>query len=221
MDTIEAIESRFSARAFRSNPVPKVLLAKIFEAAIRTPSWADSQPWEVFLAAGNLLDNIRKANIERARSGAPRALEMPTPQNWPETIQNRITENMSARLKFIGINQDDKEAVRKVTENNYLFFNAPVVAFLCMDRTLTPWSAFDIGAFSQSIMLAAHSYGVDSIPAVMMVSYPDIIRKALDIPPELSILFAIALGYHEEENPVNRFRSARRMVEEVVRYYGI
>jgi nitroreductase len=221
MDTIEAIETRFSARAFKPSPVPKETLAKIFEAAIRTPSWADSQPWEVFLAGGEILNTMRAANLERARSGAPRALEMPAPQKWPETIQHRITENMSARLKFIGINQDDKEAMRKVTENNYLFFNAPVVAFLCMDRTLTSWSAFDTGAFSQSIMLAARNYNVDSIPAVMMVSYPDIIRKALDIPPELSILFAIALGYNDEENPVNRFRSARRKVEEVVRYYGI
>jgi nitroreductase len=70
-------------------------------------------------------------------------------------------------------------------------------------------------------MLAAREYGVDSIPAVMMTSYPDLIREMLEIPAELMILFSVALGYQDEKSPLNRFRSTRRPVEEVVRFKGI
>jgi len=221
MDVIEAINSRFSARAFKPKAVPRETINKIFEAAARTPSWANSQPWEVFLASGEVLEKLRSANLERFLSGAPRSLEMPGPQKWPEQIQSRLDRNMAERLRSVGVEREDKAGRQKLLEYNYRFFDAPVVAFLCMERTLSTWSAFDMGAFSLSIMLAARRHGVDSMPAVWMTSYPDLIREALAIPTELMILFAIALGYQDEKNPINRFRSARRPVDEIVRLKGL
>jgi nitroreductase len=221
MDVIEALNGRFSCRAFKPRDVPKETLIKIFEAAARAPSWANSQPWEVFLAGGEVLEKLRSANLERFRSGSPRSLEMPGPQKWSERIQSRIDQNMAERLRSLEIEREDKEGRQKLVEPNFRFFEAPVVAFLCMERGLTPWSAFDMGAFSQSIMLAVRDYGVDSMPAVMMVSFPDLIREALEIPPELMILFAVALGYQNEKNSLNRFRSARRPVDDIVRFKGI
>jgi hypothetical protein len=41
---------------------------------------------------------------------------------------------------------------------------------------------FDLGSLSQSIMLAAQEYGIDSAPAVNLVAYPKIIRKKLKFP---------------------------------------
>jgi nitroreductase len=221
MDIIEALNSRYSVRAFKARAVTKETLVKIFEAAVRAPSWANSQPWEIFLAAGDTLDKLRAANLARFQSGAPRALEMPAPQKWPQHMQVRMDQNMAERLRSLEIDREDKAGRQKLTELNYRFFDAPAVAFLCMERTLTPWSAFDMGAFSQSIMLAARDFGVDSMPAVMMTSYPDLIHEALEIPSEMTILFAVALGYQDEKNPINRFRSARLPVDEVVRFKGI
>ena len=220
-DIIDALYNRFSARAFSPRAVTKETLLKIFEAAARTPSWANSQPWEVFVAGGEVLNNLRSANVERFRSGAPRALDMPAPPKWPEEIQARMDLNMAERLRTLGIEREDREARRELSEHNYTFFNAPVVAFLCMDKNLTSWSAFDMGAFSLSIVLASFEYGVDSIPAITMAAYPDLIREALDIPPELTVLFSIALGYRDEDNALNRFRSIRRPVDEIVRFRGI
>ena len=168
-----------------------------------------------------MLDRLRKDNLAQFRSGTPRTLDMPAPEKWPDEIQERINLNMAERLRTLGIEREDKEARLKLTEHNYTFFDAPAVAFLCMDKTLTSWSAFDMGAFAMSIMLAAEEYGLNSMPAVMMTSYPFLIREALDIPSELSILFAIALGYSDEKNELNRFRSIRRPVDEIVHFVGI
>jgi|GEM_PF-6477704 len=51
-----------------------------------------------------------------------------------------------------------------------------------------------MGLLAQSIMLAAHEYQVDSAPAFLFASYPDIIRAELDIPEELLILIGWHLG---------------------------
>jgi len=56
------------------------------------------------------------------------------------------------RFKTAGIKRDDKAARQAIFEANYRFFGAPVVIDLCMDRSLTPWSIFDIGMLAQSIM---------------------------------------------------------------------
>jgi nitroreductase len=90
-----------------------------------------------------------------------------------------------------------------------------------MDRSLTSWSIFDIGMLAQSIMLEAQQYGLGSIPAYNLVSYPDIIRKELEIPDDLSIIIGIALGYSDAQHPQNKFRSPRRPIQEVVRFIGV
>jgi nitroreductase len=70
-------------------------------------------------------------------------------------------------------------------------------------------------------MLTAQEYKVDSIPAVMLVAYPDLIRAELDIPPDLLVLFGIALGYRDAQEPLNQLRTARRPLDEVVRIKGL
>ncbi len=221
MDIIEALYGRFSARAFQPRAIPKETLLKIFEAAVRAPSWADSQPWEVYLAAGATLDKLRDANLELFKTGAPRAIEVPGPVKWPDEIQARIERNMGERSRELGLDREDKADRQKLIETNFRFFNAPAVAFLCMDKTLSSWSSFDMGAFSYGLMLAAMEFGVDSVPAVMMVSYPALIRETLNIPEGLTLLFAVALGYHDEADPINKFRSVRRPANEITHFFGI
>jgi nitroreductase len=103
----------------------------------------------------------------------------------------------------------------------FQFFGAPMVIYLCLDRMLTAWSIFDMGLLAQSIMLAAQHYGVDSTVAAQLVSYPDLIRAELGIPDHLLILIGIALGYRDQQHPLNQYRSSRRPLQEVVRLKGL
>ena len=92
------------------------------------------------------------------------------------------------------------------------------MVYLCLDRSLTPWSIFDVGLMAQSIMLAAQDRGVDSAVAVNLVVYPDLVRAELAIAEELLLLIGIALGYADPEDPECEFRSARRTLEDAVRF---
>ena len=52
MNVIDALNSRSTIRAFNPDPVGRETTLKILEAATRAPSWANTQPWELFVAGG-------------------------------------------------------------------------------------------------------------------------------------------------------------------------
>ncbi|HEY9204425.1 MAG TPA: nitroreductase [Candidatus Methanoperedens sp.] len=220
MDVTDALYSRYSTRAFKPDPVDRETITRILEAATRAPSWANTQPWEIFVASGDVLNRLRHAYLENFHKGVTGESDLPRPQQWPPALQKRMEELAAQRYKTAGIGRDDKAARKNIFEANYRFFGAPVVIYLCMDRTLTPWSIFDIGMLAQSIMLEAQQHGLGSIPAVSLVSYPDLIRTELEVPDDLSIIFGIALGYSDAQHPQNKFRSPRRPIQEVVRFKG-
>ena len=63
------MKKRHSARHFLSKPIPQETLKAIIETSLLTPSWGNSQPWTIYVASGNTLDNIRKEWIAKNREG--------------------------------------------------------------------------------------------------------------------------------------------------------
>jgi len=78
---------------------------------------------------------------------------------------------------------------------------------------------FDTGMYAQSIMLAAEEQGLSTIPAITLALFPDVIRRELDISDDLKIVIGIAIGYADKDNRINDFKSARKTVNETVRYF--
>lgn len=221
MDVIEAIKGRHSTRAYKPVPVDKETLIKILEAANHAPSWANTQPWEVFVAAGDTLEKIRGRYLENFQNDVPIDPEQPRPQQWPEAHKKRTTEMAAAHQALLGVGRDDKEGRKKFTENNLKFFGAPVVFYLCMDKTLNEWSLYDLGSFAQNVMLAAQHYGLNSIPAIMFSAYPKVLREELGIPEDLKVVFSIALGYGDPEHIQSKHITTRKPLEEFVRFKGV
>lgn len=52
MEAIECIKTRMSIRKFRHCPVPKNILTEIINTAQWSPSYKNSQPWEVVIVSG-------------------------------------------------------------------------------------------------------------------------------------------------------------------------
>ncbi len=221
MNVKEALNARFACRAFRPDPISKETIQEILMAATRAPSWANTQPWEIFVAGGEILNRIRRAFLANFQEKVPGNPDFAAPQNWPQALRKRTEELMKERLDEIEIERNDTAARNALLEANYRFFGAPIIIYLCMDRTLTPWSIFDLGSLAQSIMLEALEYGLNSAPAFMLVSHPEIIRAELDIPKELSIIIGIAIGHSDMLSPQNKFQSHRRPIQESVRFKGL
>jgi len=220
MNVVDALNTRFTCRAFKSDPVGRRTLEKVMAAALKSPSWANTQPWEVYVAGGEVLDRLREAYVANLKNCVARNPELAAPKQWPPKLLMRMETLRAERMATLERVCLDKSVLKELSEMNYHFFNAPVVAYICMDRALTPWSIYDLGLFSQSLMLAAGHFGLDSAPAVTFVAHPDLIRKELNIPEDLQIIIGIALGYADAEHPQNKFRSPRRTVQEAITFKG-
>lgn len=169
------------------------------------------------MATGDALDRLRRKYLQNFEQGVPFGHDLPMPKEWPQEHQERMNELKTTHMALLGEDPKDQEKRKKFTENNLRFFGAPAVIFLCLNKTLSSWSLFDLGAFSLSIMLAAQHYGLNTVPAVMMVAYPDLIRQELSIPPELNIAFGIALGYADPDNIENKLKTTRRSINDFAR----
>ena len=86
-------------------------------------------------------------------------------------------------------------------------FNAAALVYLVLPQGATDWSVYDLGAFSQTLMLAAAEKKIDSMPAYEIVRYPDAVRDLMDIPADQQVAMAIALGYRDPAYQINGFRT--------------
>lgn len=215
MNVSEALHTRRSCRAFKPKQADRDTILAILNDALRSPSWGNTQPWEIWAAGGELLTEINQAFLSNKNDHVPTTSDIPRPVKW--------TADANAHMKeFIADISKVTEGSSKIfAELNEKFFYAPVVIYLCMDKILSSWSMFDLGGLSQSIMLAATERGLATMPAVQLVHYPEIIRSKLEIPDNLSIVLGIAIGYEDEQHPFSKFISTRRQVADVVKIKGI
>ena len=75
MNYEEVVRSRRSIRGYLDKPVPKALVREILEIAMRAPTSLNSQPWNFYVVAGDVLDKIRAGNVERNVAGVPDSRE--------------------------------------------------------------------------------------------------------------------------------------------------
>ncbi|MBI2852740.1 MAG: nitroreductase family protein [Chloroflexi bacterium] len=89
MDIVEAVNARKSIRAFKPDPVPREVLEKIMGSAIRAPSWANTQPWDIVIASGEQLKAIREGFNEKAGQPASERLLGGSPlcRPWERSFQ--------------------------------------------------------------------------------------------------------------------------------------
>jgi nitroreductase len=52
MDTLTCITNRRSIRAFQDKPVPQDLLREIIATACWSPSYKNTQPWQIMVVSG-------------------------------------------------------------------------------------------------------------------------------------------------------------------------
>lgn len=221
MNVIEAIESRRSTRAFLQKPIERELLLKVIADANKSPSYANSQPWELFVAAGESLNTLRQGFLEEFRAGVKIHPDIPMVKTWPEPYKTFIESTGASQLEHLGIARDDKAKRAENIENNLSCFGAPAVVYLCLHKELTTWSFYDLGLFSQALMLSAQHHGLNTMQAAMMVVYPELIRKELAISEHLNIVLGIAIGYADPDDLRNKFRSTRKSINEFASIKGI
>lgn len=222
MDIVEAIRARKSIRGFKPDPVEKSIIKEILEIAVRAPSAMNTQPWEFFVIAGDVLNNMRKVLVEKLNSGAamkPDHLVV----GWPQQSIYRDRQVGLAKQLFslMEIQREDKVKRAWWLERGFRFFDAPAAIIIVTDKSLSESGPLvDIGAVTQSICLAALKYGLGTCIEDQGVLYPEVARELAGIPDSKRIMISIAMGYPDWDFPANKVVSAREPVDNITAWVG-
>jgi nitroreductase len=219
MDLLQGINTRQSIRGFQQTPVPESLLKEVLQAAGRSPSYKNTQPWEVSIVTGKTRDALADKLFKIASDNTAPLYDFPAPESWPAAMNFRAKDHGTKRFNALGIGRDDSTLRNELRLQNFKFFGAPCAVFFFMDASLEHWSALDMGLFLQSFTLAAHGAGLGTCMQASVSGYPDAIRECLGLPVNKKLIVAMSLGYPDMEAPINSYHSTRMEVDEFTTWH--
>jgi len=213
-DLEQAINERRSIRMFLPDkPVPRELVDRALELAIRAPSNSNVQPWHLRLVSGAARDRLVAALLDEASSKPPVVPEL------PELFAHLRRELGAKVYGSMGITRDDSEGRRIAVLRNWEFFRAPLAGIVCMHRDLHYVDSLGVGMFLQTFLLALTAHGLGTCVQVSIAGYPEIVREQLSISDEYAILCGLAIGYPDPTFPANNLRTARNPIEHNVVFH--
>jgi nitroreductase len=215
MDIIEAIRARKSIRDFKPDPIPQEILKEILSISTRAPSGMNTQPWEITVLTGKVLEKVKKGNLEMLAAGVfTQAL---SGQHFEGKYRERQTDLAIRLFNLMGITREDKEKRAEWLQRGFYYFNAQAAFILSIDCSLAePMAAFGIGALAQTICLTAMNYGLGTCIEVQGVMFPEVLRQFAGLPESKRPIVSIAIGYPNWDFPANRLVSPREPLENVV-----
>jgi nitroreductase len=216
----EAIRGRHSVRGFLPDPVPRDVLQKVFELAQWSPSGTNIQPWQVYVASGAVRDALRDEFMHRARNRQPGQPDFTDKGRLGEPWRERRRDCAKALYSAMGIAWEDKARRARAAFRNFELFDAPHVAFLCMNEVFGKSSAADVGMYAQTLMLSLTAHGLASCAQGTMAHHPDLVRETFKLGPEVKVLFGISFGYEDKSVPANAARTSRAPLSESVVFLG-
>ncbi|MCX6001962.1 MAG: nitroreductase [Chloroflexi bacterium] len=220
MDVIKALNSRRSIRGFKKDPVPKDVIHKILEAAVRTPSGMNTQPWEFVVASGKVLDEIREECSKLFNEGSFPTNDM-LRKPYEGIYRQRQVDLAMEIFKIIGISREDKEARKKWMLRGFRFFDSPCQIVICAEKEMQyHLDMLGIGAMCQSICLAALDFGLGTCIADQGIMYDQVWRKHAGIPETKRLIAGITIGYPDEGFAVNKMITPREPVDKITTWLG-
>ncbi|TSE19846.1 Nitroreductase NfnB [Tepidimonas alkaliphilus] len=221
-----AIVSRRSVRAFRPDPVPRALLQRLLAVAARAPSGTNTQPWKVYVLQGRARDALCEqvcAAHDAIRANPALAAEYQEPYDyypsrWVSPYLDRRRENGWGLYGLLGIGKGDKDRMHAQHQRNFRFFDAPVGLMVTIDRVMGRGSLVDTGMFLQNLMIVARAHGLHTCPQAAWNHYARIILPHIGASDDELLVCGMALGWADEDAPVNRFVTPREPLERFVRW---
>jgi nitroreductase len=212
---VDAILGRRSVRAFLPDPVDPAVVRRILEIASRSPTGSNIQPWRVFVAGGATRDKLCALVHSAFETGEPKPREdyVYYPEEMFEPALGMRRKQGKAMFTHLGIPREDKVGMQKQGGRNYLLFDAPIGLFFSIDRRHGESAWIDIGAFLQSVMVAARAFGLDTCPQQAFSKYHGLIRQVLPIPDGDVMVCGMAMGRADPAALINSYVADREPVE--------
>jgi len=218
----DAITSRHSVRAFLDQPVSRESIEHILNMARYAPSGTNTQPWQVYVLAGEIKTALSAAILAELEAN-PEAEEREYeyyPTEWFEPYLGRRRACGWGLYGALGIQRGENARMHEQRARNYTFFDAPIGLIITIERRLNIGSWMDLGMFLQNIMLSARGQGLHSCPQAAFANYHRLIRDHLPVPDEEIVVCGMAIGYRDARAPENIWRTDRAPVASFTRWLG-
>lgn len=216
MDILVAIEERRSSRAFLDRPVERPLLENLLRLSAQAPSAINLQPWEFVVVSGEEKCRLSRTLLKRLREKKIRCgpgSAKPLPERLVER-QRQLLRVLSPTLP------EGTDFETFVNEGSCDFYGAPTAVILTLDEVFSSARLTDLGITAGYLVLAAHALGLGTCPIGLITAFEEDIREELSLPDSKKVVLGIAVGYPDPGAPVNRSRSRREPLKELVRWRG-
>jgi len=221
LDLVEAIKARKSIRGYKPDPVPKNVLEEILEIAVHAPSSMNTQPWEFTIIAGDVMEKIKQANIEKFNAAELPRMDVPRGEKYTDEYRERQVALAVQLFKLMGITREDKEKRTEWMRKGFRFFDAPAAIIISMDKSVGSGGEFDCGVISQTIALTALNYGLGTCIQGQGIMYPGVVRKFTGIPESKLIVICLTIGYPDWDFPANKVQAEREPSENITTWCGM
>lgn len=227
MEIIEAIQYRRSVRSFKQDPIPREILEQLLLISRWSPSGSNTQPWEILVLVGRVLDEVkgRLDGVMRTEPGKTSTAahpDIPYPP-MPEPFvgrQRALGKQMQAHLSLQESYRPGASSSERRTSAAH-FFGAPAGLIVCVEKEISPRSYLGLGMIAQTIALAALNYGLGTCIMSMVTYWPEIYRDMFHIPESKLVAFGIAIGYPNMDDRINTFPRTREPLETFTKWYGV
>lgn len=215
----DLLERRFSCRAFLPEPVPAARIEQMLTLAQMTPSWANTQPWQVTITSGAATERLREALLADFDSPEPlRPADLAFPETYSGARLDRRREVGWQLYESTGVTKGDREASARQARENQRLFGAPHAFLIHTKREMGTYGAIDCGIYLSNLLLAAEALGLGMIAQAALAQHCGVIRELFDVPEEDVFVVGGSFGFADRDNPVNKFRSLRAPQGETVNW---
>ena len=222
MNISEAIKTRRSVRAFTDQPVDQAALRRVLEKAQRSPSGGNTQPWHAAVLTGEPMQALFRSVADVLPQG--RAAHSPEYDIYPKDLDGAYEQRRRAvgedLYGALEITRENKAGRLMWFANNFRAFGAPVLMLVHTPKYMGPPQWSDVGMWLQTIMLLLREEGLDSCAQEAWAMYSAQVRGAVEIPDDHIFFCGMAIGYRDNDAPVNNFEVTRAGLDECVTWQG-
>ncbi len=134
--SLEALlDARISCRAYEDRQVPREVIEEILRLAQKTPSWCNTQPWQVAITEGEGTERFRAGLGEYVMANAQES-DFEFPRAYQGIYKSRRFDCAMALYSSVGIEHGDRAGSAAQTMKNFELFGAPHVAIITTDEAL-------------------------------------------------------------------------------------
>jgi nitroreductase len=216
MKVSDAVLSRKSIRAFKSNPIENSILRELLEKSARSATGGNLQPWKIKVLNGQKMKDFLAFQDAWTKPETPGYDIYPPKLKEPyRTSRYELGEQM---YHLLGIKREDKEGRINQVLRNFKFFDAPAAIFCFVDKQMGPPQWSDLGMFLQTFMLLAQEQGIDTCAQEAWSIKNDSVSEFVGVDDGDMLFCGVAIGYKDDDAKINKLKSERRPLDEWAKF---